>query len=130
MKKTKKYTLFFLIGGVGYAVIELLWRGRTHWSMMIAGGICFITFSLIAERFRDKPIIYKAVIASLCITTVELIFGIIFNIILKMNVWNYSSMPFNLFGQICPLYSVLWLGLSLIFLPVAALINQSFDKSF
>lgn len=115
-----------MLGGTGYALIELLWRGRTHFSMIIAGGICFISFSLIADMFREKPILYKAVLCSLSVTTVELIFGVIFNIILKMNVWDYSKMPLNLLGQICPLYSLLWGGLSLVFLPVAQFMNKKF----
>lgn len=126
MRRIKKYCLFFVLGGTGYALIELLWRGRTHFSMIIAGGICFISFSLIADMFREKPILYKAVLCSLSVTTVELIFGVIFNIILKMNVWDYSKMPLNLFGQICPLYSLLWGGLSLVFLPVAQFMNEKF----
>lgn len=126
MRRIKKYCLFFALGGAGYALIELLWRGRTHFSMIIAGGICFISFSLIADIFREKPILYKAVLCSLSVTTVELVFGVIFNIILKMNVWDYSKMPLNLFGQICPLYSLLWGGLSLIFLPVAQFMNEKF----
>ena len=126
MRRIKKYCLFFALGGAGYALIELLWRGRTHFSMIIAGGICFISFSLIADIFREKPILYKAVLCSLSVTTVELVFGVIFNIILKMNVWDYSKMPLNLFGQICPIYSLLWGGLSLIFLPVAQFMNEKF----
>ncbi len=127
MKKVKKYCVFFAVGGTGYAIVELLWRGRTHWSMMIAGGICFITFSVIADMFREKPLIYKAVMCSLSVTTVEFIFGVIFNIILKKNVWNYSNMPLNFLGQICPLYSLLWGGLSLVFLPVAQFLNAKFE---
>ena len=48
-RRIKKYALLFLIGAVGYASIEIIWRGRTHWSMIIAGGLCFILFSLVAE---------------------------------------------------------------------------------
>lgn len=127
IKGLKKYFTFFVIGGIGYALVELIWRGRTHWTMMIAGGICFISFSVISELFREKPILYKAALCSLTVTTVELVFGVVFNIIFKMNVWNYSNMPLNLLGQICPLYSLLWGGLSLLVLPIAQLLNEKFE---
>ena len=128
IKGLKKYFTFFVIGGIGYALVELIWRGRTHWTMIIAGGICFISFSVISELFREKPILYKAVLCSLTVTTIELIFGVLFNIILKMNVWNYGNMPLNFLGQICPLYSLLWCGLSLLTLPVAQLLNKKFGS--
>ena len=120
----KRYGIFFVIGGVGYAALELLWRGRTHWSMMLAGGLCFVLFSLIAEKLVSRSIVFKAALCAIGVTAVELIFGVIFNIILKMRVWDYSHLPFNLFGQICPLYTLLWAGLALILLPLVNLINK------
>ena len=48
------------------------------------------------------------------ITAVEFVFGLVFNVFLGMSVWDYSSVPGNILGQICPLFSVLWCGLSFI----------------
>ncbi len=123
-KKLKKDAAFFATGGAGYGIIELLWRGHTHWSMLIAGGMCFTIFSRIAERCRKRSLIYKAVLCSMSVTVVEFGFGIVFNKILKMNVWDYSKMPYNILGQICPLYTVLWGALGLIFVPVAEQMNK------
>ncbi len=128
MARIKRYLTFFIIGGVGYALIEILWRGRTHWSMMIAGGICFIIFSVIAEKLRGQPLLYKAILCALGVTAVELIFGVIFNIILKMDVWDYSGIPLNFLGQICLLYTVIWGFLALVFVPLAELINKKMQK--
>lgn len=124
MKKVKKYMLLFAIGSIGYALIELLWRGRTHWSMMIAGGICFIMFSVIEDHLVEMPLLVKAAIAAAFITTLELGFGIVFNIFLNMNVWNYNDMPYNFLGQICPAFSLLWCLLSIVMLPLARTINN------
>ena len=33
-----EYLMVFLLGGAGYCLIEVLWRGFTHWSMALAGG--------------------------------------------------------------------------------------------
>lgn len=127
MTKLKKDTVFFTVGGVGYGTLEMLWRGRTHWSMLVAGGICFILFSRIAEKFRTRPLLYKAALCALGVTAVELLFGVIFNILLEENVWDYSKMPLNFLGQICLLYSVLWGVLGLLFLPLAEALNRRFS---
>lgn len=116
--------MFFVIGSVGYALIELLWRGRTHWSMALAGGICFIMFSLVAEKLYRFPLVLKAVVGALGVTAVELAFGVVFNLILGLNVWDYSNQPFNLMGQICLSFSAAWLGLALCLIPLADFLNR------
>ena len=126
MRSLRKYGLFFIIGAVGYAAIETIWRGYTHWSMMIAGGLCFIMFSLVAKRLKGKNILWKAAVCALGVTAIEFLFGVIFNIWLKMNVWDYSNMKFNLLGQICPIFTLLWAGLAIVFLPLADALNKSY----
>ena len=126
MKIIKKYGLFFIIGAIGYAAIEIIWRGRTHWSMMIAGGLAFVLFSVVADKFKGKNIFVKAAICALGVTVIEFIFGVIFNLWLKMNVWDYSYMPFNLLGQVCPAYTLLWVGMAIAFLPFADALNKDY----
>lgn len=122
----KKYSLCFILGAIGYAAIEVIWRGYTHWSMMIAGGVCFIIFSMVAERFREKNLLIKAAISAVGVTAVEFVFGVVFNIIFKMRVWDYSGMPFNILGQVCPLFTLLWAGVAIAFLPLAEVINENY----
>ena len=114
----------FLIGSFGYGLIEILWRGYTHFSMFLAGGVCFCGFAYLGEKLKRTALIFKALIGSCFVTFIELIFGVFFNIILKQNVWNYSSRPFNFKGQICLLYSVYWLFLSIAFIPLAQKVNN------
>ena len=124
MKIFGRYSAFFAIGGVGYALIELLWRGRTHWTMVIAGGVCFMAFSFIDEVFSEKSLIYKVILSAVSVTVVELVFGVLFNVILDMHVWDYSSVPLNFLGQICPRFSLMWCGLALIFIPITEALNK------
>ena len=126
MKYIKKYGLLFILGAVGYAAMETIWRGHTHWSMMIAGGLCFILFSLAAEALRGRSILLKAVTCAVGVTAIEFIFGVVFNIYLGMGVWDYSHVPFNIMGQICPMFSLLWAGIAIAFLPLADAINKSY----
>ncbi len=37
----------FLAGGFVYQMIEMAWRARTHWSMFILGGLCFLSVNLL-----------------------------------------------------------------------------------
>ena len=110
-----KYLFLFLVGGLIYCGIEMLWRGHTHWTMLIVGGLCFLFCGSINELFdMDMPIWIQMLICAAGITVIEFIAGIILNIILQLNVWDYSNQPFNILGQICLLYSFLWFLLSLL----------------
>lgn len=118
------YFLLFGIGCFGYGLIEILWRGYTHPSMGIAGGISFCLISIIQKNFSELQLVYRCLLSGLSITVIELIFGIIFNIILNENVWNYSRIPLNFYGQICLLYTVLWCFLSIPLLRLTAIIRN------
>lgn len=126
IQQIKRYATFFAIGAVGYAAIEIIWRGYTHWSMVIAGGICFALFSLVAERLRGRSLIFRAAVCALCVTAVEFVFGLIFNLWLGLGVWDYSYMPFNILGQICPIFSLIWVGLAIAFMPFVEAINSDY----
>ena len=111
--------ILFVIGAAGYGLIEIIWRGYTHISMLFAGGICFNIFSIIAKKRKQMSKIKIFFVGSLAVTAVEFVFGCIFNLMLRKNVWNYSKQPFNILGQICLLYSFFWGILSLFFIPLA-----------
>lgn len=81
-------------------------------------------FSFVAEKFRTRSLLLKAVLSAVAVTAVELVFGIIFNIMFKMHVWDYSGVPLNFLGQICPRYTLLWCMLALGFVPLAELLNR------
>ena len=60
----------------------------------------------------DVPLIRQMMIGASIVTFVEFICGCIVNLWLGWNIWNYSDMPFNILGQICLPYMVLWSLLS------------------
>lgn len=108
-----KYLFMFILGGFAYGAIENLTRGYSHISMFIAGGLCFILIGLINEVLPwDIAITTQMLISTGIITTIELITGLIVNVWLGLNVWDYSQLPYNYMGQICLLFSVLWFILS------------------
>ena len=100
-----KKTALWAIGGGIYVGLELLWRGRSHVSMFAAGGVCF----LLLGRMRRSP--GRLILGPAVITAVELATGLIVN--RDYAVWDYREVPGNFLGQICPIYTLLWLPLSL-----------------
>lgn len=114
----KNFTRLFFVGGGAYTLIEILWRGHSHWSMFLVGGTCFHLIGAVGTRlYRHGSLVIGAACA-LAVTVVEYLSGCLFNLRLKLNVWDYSHMPANIKGQVCLLYSVLWGGLSLLALPI------------
>ena len=113
LSRSQKCIVMFLFGGFGYGLIEILWRGRTHWSMVLCGGVCFLVMHLVNTDMKKLSIFLRAFICMLCITAVEFAVGCVVNLALHLGIWDYSGMKFQLLGQICLLYSFFWYLLSL-----------------
>ena len=103
----------FIVGALGYGLIEILWRGRTHPSMLLAGGLCLCGIKKICEYGRKASTAALALKSGAFITGVEGLFGVVFNKLLGMNVWDYSGHIGNIAGQVCPLFTALWCLLAL-----------------
>ena len=113
MNKLLKYYTLGTLGGVIYVFIELLWRGYSHWSMFLLGGICFIALGLINEIIPwEMPLTAQMFIGCAIITALEFITGCIVNLWLGWDVWDYSDLPYNLLGQISVTSSIGWYFLS------------------
>lgn len=114
MKRYHKETILGLIGGLLYIIIELIWRGYSHWTMFVLGGLCFVCLGRINELIPwDMPLWQQILIGTAIITGLEFITGCIVNLWLGWNVWDYSNVPFNVLGQICLPYILLWIPISL-----------------
>ena len=115
IRKIIEYIAIFIVGAITYMLLEICWRGFTHWTMGILGGIVIILVGLINEVTRkDLPLIIQAPMASIIITLLEYWAGYILNIQLGMNIWDYSDLPFNVDGQVCLYYSLLWMILGIV----------------
>lgn len=110
-----KIFVLFIIGGSTYIIIEILFRGRSHISMFFLGGLCFTIIGGINNYIPWKlGLIQQMTIGSIIITILEYITGYIVNIKLGWNVWDYSDRLFNVNGQVCLLFSIIWLFISLL----------------
>lgn len=107
-----KYIIIFGLGAFIYGAIEVIVRGYTHWTMALTGGAVMALFMLI-NRNRDVNILLRCLLGALVITSLEFAVGAVVNLGLGWDVWDYSEKPFNIMGQICPLFTLGWFALSL-----------------
>lgn len=108
----------FLIGALGYPMLELAYRHRTHYSMSIAGGLSVVLIRRISGMRYNW--LAKAVLCGAGITGIEYLCGIIWN--RRYTVWDYRREPMNYRGQICLRFTGLWCllsGAAMLLLPFA-----------
>lgn len=115
LKLLSKYLFLFAVGGIIYYNIEILWRGYSHWTMFVLGGIAFLFCGIINEFTAWEYPLWKQVLrADAFVVVAEFITGCIVNLWLGWNVWDYSNLPLNLLGQSCPQFALLFAPLCLI----------------
>ena len=119
--KIWKNCLLFYTGGATYLSLELLYRGRSHGSMFLAGGVCFLLIGHLNRVEPKLPLPLRALVGAGIVTAVELVAGMAVN--RNYQVWDYRDQPYNFMGQICPVFSALWIPLSLL----AAVLFQQMD---
>ena len=125
MKFWKQAILFYL-GGCAYMGLELLWRGRSHGSMFVAGGTCFLLIGHLNHVHPKLPLPLRAVAGAGIVTMVELGIGLLVN--QDYGVWDYRHQTGNFLGQICPMFTVLWIPVSLMALYLHDLLSGSLNR--
>ena len=108
MRFWKQCVLFYL-GGSAYLILEFLWRGFSHGSMFLLGGLCFLLIGRL--RLPKVPLAGRLIVSAAIITGLELLTGLLVN--RQYTVWDYRGLPYNYLGQICLIYSLLWIPVSL-----------------
>ena len=109
MRIWRKCVLFYL-GGTTYMILEFLWRGHSHGSMFILGGLCFLLVGAL-NRWLKIPLALQLILSAILITALELITGLAVN--RDYAVWDYRGMPYHYLGQVCLNYSLLWIPVSM-----------------
>lgn len=110
--------LVFLLGGITYGLMEILYRGHTHWSMVLTGGACIVTLYILVGWLNEMPLVASALVGALVVTTYEFTVGCIVNLRFGMGIWDYSGQFCNLLGQICLAFSAVWYVLCFVFLGI------------
>ena len=108
MKKIQEFFCVYSLGAIVYCLIEVLFRGFTHWTMGLTGGATLLGIYGVNEKYKDVPLYKRCLMGCGIITVLELLVGLLVNKVFRLHVWDYSARPLNIFGQICPLFSFLW----------------------
>lgn len=111
-KKIVEYVIIFCIGSLMYGLLEVIYRGYTHWTMALTGGTVFALLYFINLKLKTRSLVLRGLIGCLVITLFEFVVGVTVNLIFKLGVWDYSGMKGNIFGQICPAFSLGWFAIS------------------
>ena len=117
----------FVIGGGGYVALELLWRGRSHFAMFLAGGLCFLLLGQLNRVNPRLPLWLRCLVGAGIVTVVELGVGLLAN--RDYTIWDYRQMPVNFHGQICLVYSLLWIPVSLMGMGLHKLAGRLFRSA-
>ncbi len=127
MSGIKRDAALFSAGAAGYSLLEVAWRGHTHWSMAAAGGVCLLLLYRLFGKLAAAPLVLRCLAGGSVVTAVEFATGLFVNRAMGWNVWDYSKLPGNLLGQICPLYSALWVALCLPVVWLTKFLRQSLE---
>lgn len=127
MTRTGQRVLSMLLwtwGGTMYFLLEVVFktlRGEPEqisWTMLVLAVLLTIPVERCGEQLPwEVPLWLQALACAVLVTAVELAAGLILNIWLGLNIWDYSRLPFNLWGQVCPQFTAVWWFLCLLFIP-------------
>ena len=118
--------ILFYIGGAAYMILEFLWRGRSHGSMFLLGGLCFLLVGGGVARLQKLPLLLRGILGAIIITALELGTGLIVN--RDFRVWDYRTQPYQFLGQICLPFSLLWILISLLAMAIYARANKTLNR--
>jgi uncharacterized membrane protein len=78
------------------------------------GGLAGIFIGQLNEKpgFCNRKIVLQCFVGAIIVLFLEFSFGVLFNICLSFNLWDYSNIPLNLMGQICLPFGIAWFFLT------------------
>lgn len=127
MSRAGRWVLSMLLwfwGGTVYFLLEVAYKTATGKPEMISWTMLALAVLLTipVERCGDQlpwgvPLWLQALACAALVTAAELAAGLILNVWLGLGVWDYSDLPGNFMGQICPQFAAIWFGLCLVFIP-------------
>ena len=119
-QKIIPYGSIFIISGLIYTMLELIWRGHTHWTMFLCAGLCGLVMANINNNLLefDTDFLKQVIISALCCIGFEFLFGIMFN--RDFSIWDYRGLwgTIHILGdQVNILFFGIWIIISFFSLP-------------
>lgn len=111
-------------GGTVYFLLEVAFKTitghpeRISWTMLVVAILLTVPVERCGAQMPwSCPLWLQALCCAALVTAVELAAGLILNVWLGLDIWDYTDLPGNFLGQICPQYSAVWWALCLVFIP-------------
>lgn len=128
MTRAWRWVLSMLLwtwGGAVYFILEVVYKTATghperiSWTMLVLAIILCIPIERCGAELPWRcPLWVQATACAALVTAVELVAGLMLNVWMGLDIWDYSSLPLNFMGQICPQFAAVWWGLCLAFIPI------------
>ena len=122
-----EYGIMFLLGCFIYSSFEIAARGYTHWTMTLLGGIVGMLLYRLHGTAPRHTLLLQALSGAFIITALEMVVGVLDNLVLQWHVWSYREMPWNVYGQICLPFSVLWFLVCIPALGICEVVRKRFQ---
>lgn len=117
--------LLWVFGGTLYFLLEVTYKTvtmhpeRISWTMLVLATFLTIPVERCgAECPWGWPLALQAALCTVAVTGAELAAGVVLNLWLGLDVWDYSGLPGNLLGQICPQFTAAWFVLCIVFIVI------------
>ena len=128
MSKAGERVLSMLLwtwGGTLYFFLEVAYKSltghpeRISWTMLVLAIVLCIPVERAGYQLPWAcPLWLQAAVCAALVTLVEFCAGCVLNLWIGLDIWDYSDIPFNLLGQICLPFSLVWLVLCFLFIVV------------
>ena len=122
-----EYGIMFLLGCFIYSLLEIAARGYAHWTMTLLGGIVGMLLYRLHGTAPRHTLLLQALSGAFIITALEMVVGVLDNLVLQWHVWSYREMPWNVYGQICLPFSVLWFLVCIPALGICEVVRKRFQ---
>ena len=115
LKRVIKYTVLFITFSALYVWIEIMFRNRSDRSMLALSGVLGVTLGILNNIIPwSMGLAQQGLIGGFLIVTPMEYFVGKFLVTQNLSIWNYSTMPWNIDGQICLPFTLIWCVISVV----------------
>lgn len=114
-KRVIKYTVLFVVFSALYVWIEIMFRNRSDRSMLALSGVLGVILGMGNNVVPwSMGLVQQGLIGGFLIVTPMEYFVGKFLVNQDLSIWNYSNMPYNIDGQICLPFTLIWCVISVV----------------
>jgi uncharacterized membrane protein len=123
------YSIFKSLLEFGFTLQGLKLEGQSNFYMFFIAGTAGLFVGILNELFNIK-VIYQSILGTVYILLLEYFSGIILNQHYGYDFWDYNNIPFNLHGQICLPFAIIWFLMIPIAITLDDFLRSMYHKKF